>query len=113
QSVHVRVVVVVSGRAQDEKIATFTFFAKPAKSFIQIASTTEHSDTGSGLGLNVFVVSNAYVLVGAGMGAVSHQRQHQKQQSKSRHCRWSRCSRFLIDLSRHIQLRLPSRIGWA
>jgi hypothetical protein len=67
QPIHVRVVIIITARTQDQKVSAVPLLAEPTKGLIQIAATAHHGNTEAGLGLDVFLIPNAEVFVGIGM----------------------------------------------
>jgi hypothetical protein len=64
QAVDVRVVVVLSRGAQNEKISTISFVTEPSKCLIQIAAAAHHGNAKPRLGLDVAGISESEVFVG-------------------------------------------------
>src|SRR5208282_2923435 len=62
-SVDVRVVGIVSGGAENQKISSTSLLAKPAKRFIKILAAPHHGNAGGRIGLNVVLIANANILV--------------------------------------------------
>jgi hypothetical protein len=70
QFLDIGVIAVVSGRTQDEKVATIAFLTEPAKGFVEIAAAAHHGDARCGRDREIILVSNAKVLVGSAMSEI-------------------------------------------
>ena len=86
----VGVVVIVSARTQDEKIATASFLAEPAKGLVKVLAAAHHGGSCHRTRCAVSLVAQTNVLIGGSHGCVGEKEYGQEKREDRRPANFQR-----------------------